>query len=1428
MDRAMKSNSNDTLYVHRKYLSMTATTLTKWSFYAFRPCTVTPVIMRTVGTVGADGYFANALVVQHVGTARTVTDIGIYTFDIFEGSKLQTVAVTGTSGAYSNMWYFGWYYDGLAGIPYSSETRDGVLVNDYVVTAHLFNKSIAWSSQLFSAASIPLQNTHFSISLTTVTVADSLSTTATGANTIYNCSCGYGLRQLSDGNCQGLCVGGSYMRNDSDSFCTPCPRGSACINSVKTACPTQYSSKNSSSQCYPCPGPDTHTNLIQAMCGLRSCPANSPVSIGSTAWRGLGRITTGLGGNGIIPLTHWHAGYKCIGLVLNASADRPISLIEQTITVTPNQTYALRFKLTCTGVTCGTTFTVTWTEGATTLFSATAVARSWIEAATPYFRPMTSTVTVQFRAQMMQSSATLWLAKVEVVDLGTWSYSPGLQLQNGVALPVRYSANYMVEEQLVLMQFTGSHMEQAITVTPGFPYQLQYWRQGTIIAEYFDGTSWVALTAVAAIDSKAGWTQIVGQVTFTDAVSYVRLTGTGTISRPVFSMYTALSDSPCKLCMSNFWCRGEALNICPLNTVSNNGSSLQTDCYCKPGYYGQVQLGMDSGYSPCSICPMNYRCDGGNSMLACPPGTKSLPGATLAQCFSCDPGEICQDGVVGQCPPNTYALLGSKSIDDCICMPGYYGSRGNCVQCESGAYCPGGTNKTNCTANAVSPPGATAAFQCFCGRGYHGVNNTECQTCPERSWCWTGVLNSCPLNTYSQLSSSFQVNCTCDYGYTGPDGGACSACSTGYYKTSRGTDSCTACDVGKSSATTAATSASECALCNRGHFNPFTGQSACIACDAGKYVDIFGSIACSTCGVATWSPQGSALCINCLPGTYSVAIGATTVDTCTSCDAGYWSYSKATSCGMCGYCTYWRWPLKVEVSTVGNASLFASIGSNIQSSMALVSSTEVIVSDASKLFLVNLDSKSVVDLATSVGFSPQELTSYPHIEASQDRRYFYLVQGSFVYRHTLPALSMINKFTVTSGGNPTGATESILQQLIWVTNSYGLTAFDMDEVVQATSPYPAGPSSITASPCVHSSYPDYIFLAGKSGSATTFGFRKYQISTNTWTLITNAVPATGKCAFTPSGLFVVLTTTSAPFTTFIYGMTDSSLVPVYNGQVNRVIVDPASGYVLMSRQSQGLIKQSILIQDARNCGPGLYSLSGGLMSPDQCEVCPTGNICPGGGNITICTPGTYSASSGLRSQGQCDVCPAGSYCEGGDAISLCPLGAFSLSASVTNAQSCPLCPAGYYCVNTTDISQCPPNTYSPAGSSDLASCTCNPGYRCEVTMVVHAEVTLPLTVEQFDTLRDDYIDAVAAAAGVDPSQVIIVSVTNTVALRRRLLSDASFIEVHTSIYGSLHTAAPHLALITLRPHLLSRGLPAHHRNVKITLHKEVTHSMKQR
>jgi hypothetical protein len=109
---------------------------------------------------------------------------------------------------------------------------------------------------------------------------------------------------------------------------------------------------------------------------------------------------------------------------------------------------------------------------------------------------------------------------------------------------------------------------------------------------------------------------------------------------------------------------------------------------------------------------------------------------------------------------------------------------------------------------------------------------------------------------------------------------------------------------------------------------------------------------------------------------------------------------------------------------------------------------------------------------------------------------------------------------------------------------------------------------------------------------------------------------------------------------------------------------------------------------------------------------------------------------------------------------------------------------------------------------------------------VHAEVTLPITIADFEPLRQAYINAVAAAAGVDPSQVFIVSVTAKAPTGRRLLSVGEFAEVHTSIYGSKHIAKPAAALLTLQRHLVVRGLPPHESNMYVALHHEVTGSKK--
>jgi len=400
---------------------------------------------------------------------------------------------------------------------------------------------------------------------------------------------------------------------------------------------------------------------------------------------------------------------------------------------------------------------------------------------------------------------------------------------------------------------------------------------------------------------------------------------------------------------------------------------------------------------------------------------------------------------------------------------------------------------------------------------------------------------------------------------------------------------------------------------------------------------------------------------------------------------------------------------------------------------------------------------------------------------------------------------------------------------VWITANSFMRSYnkDMESTVQTIN-YPSPFTSASASPCVHSSYPNEVFVAGKS-MLGSFGFRKYDTATGVWTTITTEVTSLNKCTFTPDGLFVFLTSAS---NTWVWNMMDLTLSRFYIGQVNGLVVDPNQNFVLLARQLNSVQRQSILIQDPRNCPTAQYSLVGGLQSPLDCSVCPAGSLCPGGANITQCAAGTYSKTTGFREQGQCTVCPAGYFCTGATALTLCPLGSYSLATNVTRQQDCSKCPAGFYCTNTTVIVACPANTMSPVGSSDLAQCTCAAGYRCEVTKVVHAEVVLPITVVDFQALQLQYRQAVAAAAGVSVDQVIIVSVTNAVSggARRRLLAATSdpmpYTEVHTSIYNSKYNEKPHLALRVLQRQLHMRGLPRHEVDMRISLHDEVTNSAK--
>ena len=226
-----------------------------------------------------------------------------------------------------------------------------------------------------------------------------------------------------------------------------------------------------------------------------------------------------------------------------------------------------------------------------------------------------------------------------------------------------------------------------------------------------------------------------------------------------------------------------------------------------------------------------------------------------------------------------------------------------------------------------------------------------------------------------------------------------------------------------------------------------------------------------------------------------------------------------------------------------------------------------------------------------------------------------------------------------------------------------------------------------------------------------------------------------------------------------------------------------------------------------------------LHAASTCSLCPSGSICDGG--VSRCAPGTYSMAQGLHSQSQCATCPPGYFCTGGADLELCATGAYSVAHNLSSA--CPPCPANSYCPNATTIDACPNHTTSAARSTDLSQCLCIPGYQCQLVKVVHAEVTLPFNLSTFTAeLQAKYIAAVAAAAGVDPSQVQIVSITDlSTGGNRRILGFHPTILVHTNIYQSKHEAEPHRALDSLAHHLVRGGMPQHRGAVHVTTHREV-------
>ena len=113
---------------------------------------------------------------------------------------------------------------------------------------------------------------------------------------------------------------------------------------------------------------------------------------------------------------------------------------------------------------------------------------------------------------------------------------------------------------------------------------------------------------------------------------------------------------------------------------------------------------------------------------------------------------------------------------------------------------------------------------------------------------------------------------------------------------------------------------------------------------------------------------------------------------------------------------------------------------------------------------------------------------------------------------------------------------------------------------------------------------------------------------------------------------------------------------------------------------------------------------------------------------------------------------------------------------------------------------------SEAGSTSQLKCRCKAGFVCFYTKQIQAVVTLNSTEDAFkqntDNVRENFLAAIAAAAGVDISKVTIVSVTKHAGSGRRLLGHHEGIKVVAVVEGA-HT------LSNIETHVRQRGLHLH-------------------
>ena len=313
---------------------------------------------------------------------------------------------------------------------------------------------------------------------------------------------------------------------------------------------------------------------------------------------------------------------------------------------------------------------------------------------------------------------------------------------------------------------------------------------------------------------------------------------------------------------------------------------------------------------------------------------------------------------------------------------------------------------------------------------------------------------------------------------------------------------------------------------------------------------------------------------------------------------------------------------------------------------------------------------------------------------------------------------------------------------------------------------------------------------------------------------------------------------------------ESIATPVVLDSTNRVC---PPGYVLTLDAS---VSSNLSAGTCVECALGKYSvepLAGTSPGKPACFNCPAGGVCGGGNKVTFdlglweiaggiyklisCPPGfqlinliggrfshdiqqclacgknQYILNSN-KSAYSCQDCPSGARCDGSRLYGLvqgstwladtakgqymltsCPPGYELLAA----AQVCSLCPAGYYCFGgSTPSAPCPDSYFAPEGANSSALCL--------KVVFVGALIAMPLTRDKFLPISASFKEAVAAAAGLPSSDILIQSVSR----RAQNVSSESVLvslQLAAADLAQAETCQMNLNSADLSRQLTARGLP---------------------